>query len=271
MEKLEYEILISTCDKFSDLWAANIQLLNENWPDRNAKTYLVTDAPTDRGFDGVEMICAGEGKEITDRLRIALERVKSEYVIFTLDDYFFTQPIDQSKIRDIVDFMERNAVDYTQLYPQPKHFLKRDGAKEYAQHPGVYAVDLTEGNYKVVLTPGIWRADFMRKTLTGSLNAWQYEVSLTEAARKLGAKCATSNCGELPYLDVVRKGKLLRKANRYFRQNPIYHGQRPVISWSVEAKLWVRTQMKFWLPKGCLRLIKKILIRCGMKFYSPVS
>lgn len=271
MENQNYEILISTCDKFSDLWEANVYLLNKNWSDRNAKTYLVTDAHTDREFDRVEVICAGEAKEITDRLRVALEQVKSEYVIFTLDDYFFTQTIDQRKICAIVDFMEKNAVDYTQLYPQPKYFLKQDGAKEYAQYPGVYSVDLTEGNYKVVLTPGIWRTDFMRKTLTESLNPWQYEVSLTESARKLGAKCATSNCGELPYLDVVRKGKLLRKAYRYFQQNPIYHGQRPVLNWSVEAKNWIRTQMNFYLPKGCLRLIKKILIRCGMKFYSPVS
>ncbi len=268
---MDYEIIISTCDKFSDLWEANVALLNQNWPDRNAPTYLVTDDPTDKAFPGVEVVCAGAGREITDRLRTALERIRAEYVILTLDDYFFTRRIDQKKIDRALRFMREQAVDYIQLYPQPKGFLRRDGARESAQYPGIYMVDLSEGNYKVVLTPGIWRTDFMRKTLTGSMNAWQYEVSLTPRARHLGAKCATSNCGELPYLDVIRKGKLLRKAHRYFQKNPIYRSQREVMKWKDECILQIRTQLRFWLPKWMFRLIKKLMIRAGHTFYSPLS
>ena len=36
----DLSVIISTCDKFSDLWDANIQLLNQNWADRNAETFL---------------------------------------------------------------------------------------------------------------------------------------------------------------------------------------------------------------------------------------
>lgn len=271
MEKNNYEIIISTCDKFSDLWEANVLLLNQNWPDRNARTYLVTDAPTDRKFPGVEVVSAGEGLEITDRLRTALGKVQSEYVIFTLDDYFFTQRIDQEKINRALQFLEEEKADYIQLYPQPRGFLKKDGARESEQYPGIYLLDMSEGNYKVVLTPGIWRTDFMRQTLTGSMNAWEYEVSLTPRARELNARCATSNCSELPYLDVIRKGKLLRKADRYFRSNPIYRSEREVMKWKDEFSLQLRTFLKFWLPKWMFRLVKKIMIKAGHRFYSPVS
>lgn len=271
MKQRDYEIMISTCDKFSDLWDANVLLLNQNWPTRDTRTYLVTDAETCRVFPGIQVISAGEGKEITDRLAVALGYVHSKYVILTLDDYFFTQPINEEKIDNALRFMEENTVDYVQLYPQPRRFLKRDGARESEKYPGIYFLDLSEGNYKVVLTPGIWRTDFMRKTLRGSMNAWQYEVSLTGIARSLNAVCATSNCGELLYLDVIRKGKLLRKANRYFKKNPIYQSERKVMKWKDELILKIRTALGFWLPKGALRFLKKLMMKCGLTFYSPVS
>lgn len=47
--------------------------------------------------------------------------------------------------------------------------------------------------------------DFMDKTLTKKLNAWQYEVALTNMARQLNARCADSRRGEFPILDVIRK------------------------------------------------------------------
>ena len=62
-----FTVIISTCDKFSDLWDANIQLLNQNWADRNTETFLVTDKPTERKFENVKVIAAGEGTEITER------------------------------------------------------------------------------------------------------------------------------------------------------------------------------------------------------------
>lgn len=51
MMENNFSIIISTCDKFSDLWDAHILLLNQNWADRNVETFLVTDKPTDRTFE----------------------------------------------------------------------------------------------------------------------------------------------------------------------------------------------------------------------------
>ena len=87
---LNFSIIISTCDKFSDLWDAHILLLNQNWADRNVETFLVTDKPTDRTFENVTVVAAGEGTEITERLKVVLPLIKTEYVLFTLDDYFLS-------------------------------------------------------------------------------------------------------------------------------------------------------------------------------------
>ena len=68
----KFSIIISTCDKFSDLWDAHILLLNQNWADRNVETFLVTDKPTDRTFENVTVVAAGEGTEITERLKTVM-------------------------------------------------------------------------------------------------------------------------------------------------------------------------------------------------------
>lgn len=266
-----YDIIISSCDAFSDLWEANIKLLRLNWQNDSQKTLLVTDRQTERSFDGIDIITAGEGTEISQRLKKALEAVESKYIVFTLDDYFFTQKINNEKIRTAIEFMENEAVDYVQLYPIPKSFLKRENARQSTKYDGFFFRNLDEGDYKVCLTPGIWRADFMRKTLNGKMNAWQYEVSLTQCAKDNGAVCAVSNNGELPYLDVIRKGKLLRKANRYFKKNPIYKSNRAIMKFSDEFVLGVRTFIRMRMPKRFFIAVKKFMISRGRSFYSPIE
>ena len=103
----KFSIVISTCDKFSDLWDAHIQLLNENWADRNMDTFLVTDKPTNRTFKNVTVVSAGEGTEITERLRSVMPLIKTEYILFTLDDYFLTKKISTKAIIDDIDIMHK--------------------------------------------------------------------------------------------------------------------------------------------------------------------
>ena len=98
-------IIISTCDKFSDLWDAHILLLNQNWADRNVETFLVTDKPTDRTFENVTVVAAGEGTEITERLRAVMPLIKTEYVLFTLDDYFLTEKISTQALNEDIQIM----------------------------------------------------------------------------------------------------------------------------------------------------------------------
>ena len=69
------------------------------------------------------------------------------------------------------------------------------------------------GDYIISLYAGIWRKDFMEKTLTKPRNAWQYEVASTNMARQLNARCADSRRGEFPILDVIRKRKSINKGS----------------------------------------------------------
>lgn len=269
--KPDYSLIISTCDKFSDLRDAHVKLLEENWADRNVETFLVTDKSTDKTYPNVKVVCAGEGSEITERLTMVLQEIHTDYVFFTLDDYFLTEKIDNEAILRTLDFMKDENADYLMLHPIIPHVLKREDSIESKRYKGFFFRNVNKGDYMISLYPGVWRTDFMRDTIQTKLNAWQYEVALTVMARECKAACAVSNNLEFPFLDVIRKGKVLRKANRYFQKNPVYQSERQIMRAKDEWMIEIRTWMRHWLPRPLFRWIKRMMSKQGQVFYSPVE
>ena len=257
-------LMIHTCDKFSDLWDAHMFLLNRNWADRGIDTFLITDEETIKTYDGVRVISTGSGKELSERTAAALPEIKTEYVLITLDDYFPIHPILSDRIERLVNIMDNEGLDYIRLFCDP------NSHKKLCSYPGLYHIPL-DCNYAVNLYQGIWRSSFLEKTVREPLNAWQYEVSLTKIAREIGAKCALSKGKEFEILDVVRKGKLLHKANRYLKKHDLYHGPRVVIARKEEIRICIFNNAKKLLPKWVAQVVKRVMIKCGYHFYSGES
>lgn len=257
-------LLIHSCDKFSDLWDTHMLLLNKNWQDRNIDTFLVTDKFASRSYNGVTLFSAGANKELSDRIVAILPFIKTEYVLITLDDYFLIKKIQTEKIAKLVSAMDKEELDYIRLYPIPNSRFRIKG------YQSLFFIDL-KGNYQVNLYPGLWRKTFLEKTIQKSANAWQYEVSLTKVARSSDAKCAMSKGKEFEILDVVRKGKLLHKANRYLKKRNLYNGPREVISYKAELRINLLTIGKAILPRRFYNFIKQIMIKRGHHFYSDIE
>ena len=251
--------LILSCDKFSDLWDGNIKLFNENWPDKVFSTYLVTDKPTDRTLPGVEILCAGEDVEWSDRLKFALQYVKTDYVFVTLDDYFLIERVDNAKMEDYLRLMIDGGYDYLRFYPRPKRATK----EELVGHKGIYHVD-PACNYSVNLYSCYWTKKFLEYTVREPKNAWMFEISLSQQAMNFNAQCLCSYNDDYVILDVVRKGKILHKADRFFKKHPgIYEGDRELQSWKYEVKLWVKTFCGRNTPTFLLPLFRKIYVFLG--------
>lgn len=262
-EKLS--LIINSCDKFSDIWDAHIQLLNKNWKDRQIKTYLVTDKETTKSYEGVTILSAGEGKELSDRLRYALAVIKTEYILFTLDDYFLTKKINTNSIFELVSIMDKERIDYLRLFARPTSHKKIEGYKS------LYEIDLDskhDSHYQINLYAGIWRRTFLEKCVQESLNAWQLEIAMTPFGRKYGANCVMSKGNEFPTLDVVRKGKFLHKAKRYIDRHGLYKGDREVISWKEEIKLNCMKTIKSISSQKMVDFYKRIMKKKGYHFYS---
>lgn len=263
-EAINASLVIFTCDKFSDLWDSGIKLLNENWGDRGIKTYLVTDKPTDKSFKGVTVISAGEGAEFSDRVKLALESVDTDYLLVTLDDYFFTKPIDNALIKRYIETAEKEDFDYLRLYT----FLNAKYVKDkYGDYGDIYSID-TKSRYNVNLYPAIFSKKFLITTVNEEKNAWQYEVALTKKADEFGARCAITKPNAVDMLDVVRKGKILRPAYKFLKKNGLYNGSRQVMGIIPHIKINAVYLIKRMFPRRFLNFVRRVLIRMGVKFYS---
>ena len=258
-------LLINSCDAFSDLWDAHIKLLNMNWDDRDISTYLVTDSLTNKEYNEVTILCAGRNKELSDRIRYALDYIDTDYILLTLDDYFLTKKISTKSIMNLVDIMDKKELDYIRLFKRPNSFKKIKGTSS------LFEINLDskhDSHYQINLYAGLWRKTFLEKCVNDSLNAWELELSLTPLGRANNAKCAMSKGNEFPTLDVVRKGKLLHKAFYYLKFNNLYSGNRGLISWKEELKLNCMKIIKAISSQKMVDFYKSILRKQGYHFYS---
>lgn len=263
MRQDKMTMLILSCELFSDLWDAHVKQLEAFWPDREMDTYIVTDAEHPVEFERVKVMATGAGLEFSERLAIALDAIKTEYVFITLDDYFLRKPVSNETIDGLVRMMDEESLDYVRLFKHPT----KATAKQLSGCPGVYWIDTTR-KYSVNLYSGIWRTDFMRKTVRDVRDPWRFEVSLARIAKELGAKCAVSLNREFVILDVVRKGKILNKAHRYLKKHDLYHGPRLVQSRWYEFKLGVRTWGGRLMPDCVVNLARNFMIKRGHHYFS---
>lgn len=265
MMKDKLTMVIHSCDKFSDLWDVHVKLLNRNWPKRNIKTLLVTDKKSYIEYNNIQIISAGEGTELSERTEVALRYINTEYILITLDDYFPIYRISSKKIEQIMYEMEKYKLDYVRLFKRP------NSKKKIPESENLYYIDLWDKkdfNYQVNLYVGIWKKSFLEETIKGPLDAWNYELSLSKIAREVNAKCAMSKGREFETLDVVRKGEILHKANRYLKRHNLYHGSRNVISWKAEWRINIFTFIKDKTPQVIVNWGKGILRKRGQHFYS---
>lgn len=255
-------ILICSCDKYSDLWFQNIEHLKKHWIGNSYKIYIVTDKPTNKRFQDVSIIVTSEKYDFPERIRFALENIKSEYILVTLDDYFVIEDIDENRICLLEQIIRRYNIDYLQLYSR-----RWTNPKKFTNITKLEKINL-EKNYAVNLYPAIWKTDFLKHSITGNVSPWKYEFSLTEYAREQNARCYFSPAGTFIILDVIRKGKLLHKAQVYFHKHGINVGNWENVGYFTEIKLWLMDRVSWYFPLWMQNIIKRILNIFGMKFFS---
>lgn len=264
MQNNEISLLIFSCDAYKDLWDGQVQQLEKYWPEHSEKAWIVTDKPADQQYTHVGVLSAPEGLEWSERLAWMLEKVDTPYVFFTLDDYFLIDDVPNERIGAYVELMTREGYDYIRLFKR----RKKKTLYVHPAYPELRGID-PASNYAINLYAGLWRTDFMRAAAQGEKNAWQFEVSLRKAGIDYGAKCLVCMDNSIyPFLDVVRKGKLLRKAANYFKTHDVYHGNRAVNSWWYEFKLNGRSFVAQHAPKWLFRLLKQVMHKLGFCYFS---
>lgn len=260
-----FTILICSCDKFSDLWHEHVRLLHKHWIGKLCRAVLVTDKDTDAILKDVDIIVAPSDYDFSKRIAYALDFIETEYVLLTLDDYFLIYDTYLENITKLLEISITRDIDYLLLYNR-----RRKNTPKCVDLEKIEQIDL-EKKYAVILYPALWKVSFLKKTVRDNISAWEYEFLLTETARIEKAQCFFSPSGSFEILDVVRKGKILHKADKYFNKNGIDIGSREKIGYFTVIKLEIMDRVSWYVPKWGQAWIKRLLRLFGMQFFSDIK
>lgn len=224
-------IIISSCDKYSDLWAPCVKTYEKFWPDCPYKILLITESSVLES-SCVESLQLGSNDWST-LLLLALDRVKTDVVLLTLDDFFLKDTVENSLIEKLLyDFINYN-YKMLRLIPRPGPDFSSDRSQLYGKIKD-------NARYKVSTQASFWSKDALRSVLRPGESPWEFETNGSERAKNLSDFYSTYHVSFPYYHHVVERGKWFPWEVRRFKNFGINIdlSAREIMS-ATETILWV--------------------------------
>jgi len=253
-------LLVSSCDRYADLWRPYFSLLDLRWPDRPFPVALVTEAK-EAGIPGVRSLQLGTGMDWSTLILRALDAVGTPWVLFTLEDFFLRGPTDSARIAALFETARRDDLQMLRLIPRPGPTTRIDGNDAYGW------IDVG-APFRVSTQAAFWRVDVLRELIVAGESIWQFELHGSERSVRFDRFAGVWRSA-LPYRHhVVERGKWFPWDAWRFRRLDIGVDldARPVMSAS-EAARWLINKSTGPLirrmPPGMRRALKPVARRLG--------
>jgi hypothetical protein len=189
-----------SCDKYSDLWPPFIASFERYWPECSVPIYLSTETKNHDGHFFSKIINSGANSNWTERLRLALNEISSDYIIMLCDDYLLCDYVDGDKINSLVDKARFYNAGNLRLLPNPR------GSQIFEQD-----IDLRffSGNapYRISTQVGIWQKEYLKKLSKLDTSIWGFERLGSVKSATYSEQILCTHRSVFPFLDSVHKGK----------------------------------------------------------------
>lgn len=205
-------ILIVSYDGYKDMWTDFFNCKKLNWSDCPYETVLANNEENFQ-FEGVRVINCGKEAQWSTRTRKALENIETRYVCFMLEDFFISQKVDNSVVKDALETMTKSNIVYYKLLSLSKlttpYFNKEKGER-------IIPANL---HYGVSLMAAIWdRKYFLNLIGPDDYNPWKFEAERNidiQSAKSTDPICGLYNEKNiLNICHMVVQGKYLPNAVR---------------------------------------------------------
>lgn len=173
MKNNDVTILVNSCDLYEDTWYPFFKLLQIQWPDCPYRIVLNTETKKyNCPFMNVETINSGTDLSWTARLKYALNKIDSEFVLFFLEDFFLLKPVRTEAFNEALNIIKQNKdvglIHYTPTekdMPEPKNDLENC----------FYELPVRKRTLRTRVAVSLFRKDYFLKLLYCDENPWQYE------------------------------------------------------------------------------------------------
>ncbi len=162
-------VVVSSCDKYSDLWLPFFQLFERYWADCCFETILITEKKS-FSFNNIKVLNLGENLDWSELLLSALDLIKTKYVILILDDFFLRSKVDNGKILDFLMLVQSHDIEMLRLLPRPAPKLKLRNNSSFGR------IEINEP-YRVSTQAAIWKYEVLKSLLLKGENAWEFEIN----------------------------------------------------------------------------------------------
>jgi hypothetical protein len=247
-------ILVSSCDKYSDLWDPFFKLFLNFWKDCPFRVYLLTDK-LNINIPNVEVLPIGGYLSWSGALINALNFLKDDYILLFLEDLFLTDYVNTKAVLEIIDWSIETNVNYLRLNPSPK--------------PDIYYNNLVGiikkgAIYRASTMFSLWKKEVLLDLLRPEENAWEFEIYGSERSDKYDGFYCTWNI-YFKYVNGVIKGKWNRRAVKKLKGLGIEVDltRRKVMGFPEQVKYELNEKMskifKIIVPTRYRRRIRRLL------------
>ena len=209
----EVTFLVSSCDKYSDLWEPFFENLFKYWPDLPFEVTLISNFkkfPDKR----VRTIQLGTDESYADNLRRALAQINTNWVVLWLDDVIIDRKVDQKTIELIL----RQAYELNASFVK----LSNDLPIVYKSKTGYLIDELPKGiKYRSAIGLTLAKKSTLIELAEPGFSAWDMDKSTL--SDNLEAKfCAYTKFGAknpaFGYIHAVVKGEWLYSSVQKLRR-----------------------------------------------------
>lgn len=209
-------VLLSTCDKYSWAWPVWKQMFEKYWPVCPYDIFWVTNFKS--GLKGLT-INVGD-VPWSDGMKTALETIPHDNIIFLLEDYWFTQPVNTKGLEELCYILDTSLIEHIRLY------VSKGSKKIKRQSFATASLDILNNNedYRCALNVGIWKRQVFLDLLTPNTDIWTSEHSMTDKSRNR----LFATVQEMKYIvydinkNMIEQGKLTNHGKEYIQQEG-YH------------------------------------------------
>lgn len=202
-------VLVGSCDNYRNLWDYFFTLYERYWKVDCEMVFVGETIPV--GRDVVNVLPGN--KPWGERILAGLEKVKTPYTCFLLEDYFFRVQVDQTFVEQQFALLEKyqaKKIMFDQAYP-----------------PHVYYLDPLEDNlfsfrqdspYRNSCQPSIQETEYLKKIIKPEFTAWDLELTGNDYSSQLNEKLLL-NVRDRIYFNFARQGGRIEDGGLEFLQS----------------------------------------------------
>lgn len=256
MNNNDISLLVSSCDKYSDLWPLFFEFFCKNWSDCPFDKYILTNNIKEIKSD-FKPINVGEDISWSDNLLFALDKINTPYIFIFLDDVLINKKVDNLLLSEILDDFEYNNGQYLKFLSQPKSNYNANSS---------YFMSLPIGSqYRATAVFALWKVETLKKILRSGENAWEFEEFGSIRSDVFDNFYVTKE-NFFAYVHTVVRGKFLKSAYReIIKVDPKFEAliKRDIntsfFEFKIQLKVYRHKLFNFLIPMNKRRSVRKLL------------